>query len=294
MDLSSTVPGGRRRILLLGASGFVGGGLPASLAGRHDVVGTCSQREVPGLLRLDLRDEPALETLVRQDFDVVIHCVGLVDLPSAEAAPELAHRVNVESVRVVRDALAGTPTKLVLLSSDNVFDGTRDHYTELDPPAPVNVYGRTKVAAERVLAQDPQALVVRIPMVFGRSPWRDAFLRRFARPQTPAQTDLWCAPVYLPSLGPALETLWNHTGLVHYGGREVVTRFELMSRTQRALDLPTEIVPVFNNDAFTGVRRPVRLVLRSVRHDLRGPALDPALADMSDHAGTGASHVTDR
>ena len=111
-----------------------------------------------------------------RDFDVVIHCAGLVDLSSAESAPALAHELNVESVRTVRDALRDVPTKVVLLSTDNVFDGTRDTYTELDPPTPVNVYGRTKVAAEEVLGADARHLVVRIPMIVGRSPWRDAFL----------------------------------------------------------------------------------------------------------------------
>ena len=273
--------GPSRRILLLGASGYVGGGIWTSLSARHEVVGTCSHREVEGLVRLDLRDEPALAAVLRDGFDLVIHCAGLVDLAAAEAQPELAHQLNVTSVRMVRDALRDTATKLVLLSSDNVFDGTRASYSELDTPAPINVYGRSKLAAEKLLSEDDRHLVVRIPMIFGRSPWRDAFLDRFARPRTPAQTDLWCTPVYLPSLGPALERLWEYTGVVHYGGAEILTRFELMSRVQRALDLPTQVVPVRNDDAFTGVRRPARLVLRSVRHQLRGPDLEHALADLS-------------
>lgn len=273
--------GPSRRILLLGASGYVGGGIWMSLAARHEVVGTCSHREVDGFVRLDLRDEPALTTLLRQDFDLVIHCAGLVDLAAAEAQPGLAHQLNVTSVRMVRDALCDTATKVVLLSSDNVFDGTRESYSELDTPAPVNVYGRSKLAAEELLSEDARHLVVRIPMIFGRSPWRDAFLYRFGGAQTPAQTNLWCTPVYLPSLGPALEQLWEYTGVVHYGGSEVMTRFALMSRVQRALGLPTEVVPVCNNDAFTGVRRPARLVLRSVRHQLRGPDLDHALANLA-------------
>jgi dTDP-4-dehydrorhamnose reductase len=270
-----------RRILLLGASGFVGGGLWTALSARHEVVGTCSSRDVDGLLRLDLRDAAALAELVRRDFDLVIHCAGLVDLVAAETAPELARRLNVESVRTVRDALRDSPTTVVLISTDNVFAGTAEAYTELDEPGPVNAYGRSKLAAEQVLAEDPRHLVVRIPMIFGRSPWRDAFLRRFADPRTPAQTDLWCAPVYLPSLGPALERLWDRTGVVHYGGADVVTRFELMSAARRVLDLPTEVVPMRNDEASGGPRRPTRLVLRSVRHDLLGPGLDAALADLA-------------
>jgi len=129
----------RRRILLLGASGYVGGGLWSSLSPRHSVTGTCSSRSVAELIPIDLRDETALATLAQRDFDVVIHAAGLVDLEQCEANPQLAHTLNVRSVEVLIQALRSTPTRLVYLSSDNVFDGRLDRYTEDDPAAPLNV-----------------------------------------------------------------------------------------------------------------------------------------------------------
>jgi hypothetical protein len=59
---------------------------------------------------------------------------------------------NVRPVGLLRDAILGTGTKLVLLSTDNVFDGTGDMYVETDSRSPVNTYGRTKCAAEDTLA----------------------------------------------------------------------------------------------------------------------------------------------
>ncbi|GAA2266094.1 MULTISPECIES: SDR family oxidoreductase [Kitasatospora] len=270
------------RILLLGASGFVGGGLWTALADRHEVVGTFATRRVPGLVPLDLRDERALALLAGEGgFDLVVHAAGLVPLEAAESDPVLAHALNVRPVEVLLDSLRGSAAKLLLLSSDNVFDGTRPRYTEDDPRSPVNVYGRTKAAAEDLLLADGTHLVVRIPLVFGRSPWADTFLARMAGPRTAAQTDLVCAPLYLPSLAPALTRLWDRTGVVHYGGREVVTRFELMSRVQRALGLPTRVVPVRDREIHPDCRRPPRLVLRSARHSLEGPDLDSALAHLA-------------
>ncbi|MFE2106243.1 SDR family oxidoreductase [Kitasatospora sp. NPDC059463] len=272
-------PDSRLRILLLGASGFVGGGLWSHLASRHEVVGTYATRPAPGLVRLDLRDESRLAALAADGFDLVVHAAGLVPLEQAEADPELAHRLNVRPVEVLLDAVRGSAAKLVLLSSDNVFDGTREQYTEADLRAPVNVYGRTKAAAEDLLLAEGGHLVVRIPMVFGRGPWANTFLARLAGPATAARTDLVCAPVYLPSLGPALTRLWDRTGVVHYGGADVVTRYELMSRVRRALALPTRVVPAEHDGP--GCRRPPRLVLRSTRHGLLGPGLDEALAHLA-------------
>ena len=195
----------QRRILLLGASGYVGGGLWSSLSPRHLVTGTCSSRNVADLIPIDLRDETALAALAQQGFDLVIHAAGLVDLEQCEANPPLAHDLNVRSVEVLIQALRDTPTRLVYLSSDNVFDGRLDGYTEDDPPTPLTVYGHSKVAAEDLL-KGSQHLVVRIPIVYGRSPFSDRFFQRFRKERTLAQTDIVCTPLYLPSLAPALRS----------------------------------------------------------------------------------------
>ncbi|MFE2728234.1 SDR family oxidoreductase [Kitasatospora sp. NPDC059327] len=273
--------GSRPRILLLGASGFVGGGLWSEWAPRHTVVGTYATRPAPGLVRLDLRDETRLAALAADGFDLVVHAAGLVPLEAAEADPALAHRLNVRPVEVLLEALRGSAAKLVLLSSDNVFDGTRPQYTEADPRSPVNAYGRSKVAAEDLLLAEGGHLIVRIPLVYGRGPWANTFMSRLAAPTTVARTDLVCAPVYLPSIAPAVARLWHRTGVVHYGGADVVTRFELMSRVQRALDLPTRVVAAREPAAGSGCRRPPRLVLRSTRHRLLGPTLDSALTHLA-------------
>ncbi len=273
------------RVLLLGASGYVGGTLHRAFTSRHDVVGTRGASDVAGLVPLDLTDAAELARLARDDFDVIVHAAGLVGLEQAQADPERAWRLNVESVRILLDAVGDRPTRIVYLSSDNVFDGSRDAYVESDTTAPVNAYGRTKVAAERLL-DERHHLVVRIPLVYGRSPFADRFLDRFRGPLTPAQTDIVCAPVYLPSVAPALEALWGESGVVHLGGPEVLTRFELMSRIRDALGLPTTVVPVRNADSPDSWLRPSRLVLRSTRHETLGPDLGTALDHLRAHSGS--------
>jgi dTDP-4-dehydrorhamnose reductase len=198
---------------------------------------------VAELIPINLRDETALAELARRGFDVVIHAAGLVDLEQCEASPQLAHALNVRSVEVLIQALHGMPTRLIYLSSDNVFDGRLDEYTEDDPPAPLNVYGHSKVAAENLL-KGSRHLVVRIPIVYGRSPFCD------------------------------------YSGLLHFGGSEVMTRHTLMSRLRDALQLPTEIVPVRSTELPGGRLRPPRLILRSQRQPLLGPGLEEAIADL--------------
>lgn len=228
-------------------------------------------------MTVDLLDHATLRDVVKGPFDLVLHAAGMVNLKAVQAQPERAWAINVRAVEVLLAALERSRTKLLFLSSDNVFDGSAETYTEDDAPSPVNVYGETKVAAEQLVLRDPRHLVVRIPMLYGESPCSDSFLARFAGRRTLARTDLVCTPLYLPSLVTGLESLWDRCGLLHYGGAEIVTRFELMSRVQRALGLDTEVVPV--DRATDSVPRPERLVLRSARHDLYGPELGAALDD---------------
>lgn len=275
----NTISAKNQKILLLGASGYVGGVLWADLSSRHSVVGTCATQTIPGLLKLDLLDEVALSRLARQGFDLIIHAAGLVDLQQAESNPELAYSLNVRSVEVLLDSLEGMDTRIIYLSTDNVFDGKKKEYTEADGTSPLNIYGRNKVAAENLL-RSSRHQVLRIPIVYGKSPFSGRFFARFKGNKTPAQTDIVCAPLYLPSLPSALEKLWDFSGIVHLGGEEVMTRYELMSRIRDALNLPTEIIPVRNAELSSGHLRPMRLVLRSARHAVMGPSLDAALADM--------------
>lgn len=281
----------RRKILLLGASGFVGGGIWMSLIDRHEVIGASSSKRVASLRTCDLNDASALDDILHADFDFVIHAAGLVDLEKCERDPGLAHSLNVDSVEFLSQRLDHRRTKLVYLSSDYVFDGHKsDPYTEQDPTNPSSVYGCTKVAAESLLA-DSRHLVVRIPIVYGFSPFSNRFIERFASPKTPAQTDVVCGPLYLPSLAPALEQLWDLSGIVHFSGREAMTRYDLMRRTRDALRVPTEIVPVRNVDSTNAQLRPPRLVLKSVRHHLSGLEMEVALRDLASRVGAVDHHA---
>jgi dTDP-4-dehydrorhamnose reductase len=261
----------------LGASGFLGSGLFEHLRERHDVIGTALYSQRPGLLRLDLRDARATAEMLRRGFDLVIHAAGLVDLAVAECDPELAWAVNARSARTVA---ASTRARVVYISTDNVFAGTSVSYVESDVPEPINVYGRTKLYAERVFTAVGEHTVLRLPLLVGGGP-RDKFLARFAGPRTRAQTDIVTNPVYLPDLFADLDRLWHLRGVVHYGGATALSRYELMLAVQRSLRLDTEVIPMAGTDVAPGRLRPKRLVLRSNRHACAGRGLDEMLADLA-------------
>lgn len=126
-------------------------------------------------------------------------CVLLVHGPSdvtwIDANPDASARVHCGTAALA----AGTGVPVILVSSDNVFPGTRGGYRPEDPVSPANGYGRVKSLAEDIaLRAGPAALVVRVSLVYG---WAGAGLR-----STFAQRCLDAAVDGRPSSAPVDQT----------------------------------------------------------------------------------------
>lgn len=150
------------RVLLLGADGQVGHELRGPLATFADVVPF-------GRVDLDLADLDAVRAaLARVSPDVVVNTVAYNEVDRAEADPAGARRLNGEAVAVLGEQAKARGFGLVTFSTDFVFDGESDRpYVETDAPAPLSVYGASKLEGERALAAiDAPALVLRTAWVW--------------------------------------------------------------------------------------------------------------------------------
>jgi dTDP-4-dehydrorhamnose reductase len=106
-----------------------------------------------GIIPCDGDDRETLRRLFdKHEFKAVLNCEGTCKLKSCELDPKMARRINVESVTTLLDVIRGTSMRLVHLSIDLVFSGTRGGgHREEDETDPVTVYGKTMAEAERVL-----------------------------------------------------------------------------------------------------------------------------------------------
>ncbi len=103
------------------------------------------------------------------DADVIVNCAAYTNVDGAEDEAELAHKVNAEAVGQLGD-LARAADKWVLhVSTDFVFDGSGDQpYVEADPASPINTYGKSKLAGERLLAESGcRHCVMRVEWTYG-------------------------------------------------------------------------------------------------------------------------------
>jgi dTDP-4-dehydrorhamnose reductase len=140
----------------------------------HDVVSEAGKRgyEVIGLTRaqLDITDAAAVRAAVRDAApDIVVNCAAWTDVDGAEEHEEAATAVNGAGAGNVAAACAATGALAVQVSTDYVFEGHgRAPYVEHDPTAPLNAYGRSKLAGEVAVAEaGPRHIIARSSWLFG-------------------------------------------------------------------------------------------------------------------------------
>ena len=215
-------------------------GRPLLISGATGTLGQafarfCAMRGLPAHLlsraELDIASQASVDAaLARWNPWAVINTAGFVRVDEAEHEPR-QWRENVTGPAILARACARAGIRLLSFSSDLVFDGGKPSpYVESDAPHPLNVYGRSKLEAERrVLKLAPDALVIRTAAFFG--PW-DGYnfvaraldaLRKGERWR--AAIDQLVSPTYVPDLVQAALNLLidGERGIWHLANRGVVS-----------------------------------------------------------------------
>ena len=217
------------RILVVGASGLIGSHLLAKAARLgDDSAGTTFGQQAPGLRRFDSGDTASFEALLDDVRpDAVVHTAGFTWADGCEAEPERAMELNCRQPVELARRCHARGIRFAYFSSSYVFDGTNGPYDERAIPNPINVYGRTKAAAETELQRvtDGAALVLRVICVFGAESRRKNFAcqvcdamragRVMTLPSDQLGNPTWAghiARVTLDLLGA------NESGVFHLGG----------------------------------------------------------------------------
>ena len=197
----------------------------------------------------------------------VLHAAAMSRLADCEADPSGCLRVNLEAVAELLSAL-GPSVPLILVSSDQVFDGTEPSYDETHPTSPTSAYGRAKADAEAAVLSHGRT-VVRLPLLLGpgSGPARrgadQALLDALAAGRRPR---LFVDEVRVPVAADlAAQALWRliaapEPGVFHLAGADAVSRAELGRRVCEAAGVAPEFDAIPRVEAG-GAARPERLVL---------------------------------
>jgi dTDP-4-dehydrorhamnose reductase len=280
-----------RRVLVIGAAGLVGRHVLRALAGR-EVIATFHRDAVDGGVALDITDGAAVRALIATARPgAIVLAAADPYVERCERDPTGTRRINVEAAAAIRDA--APDMTLVVFSSEYVFDGTRLAYREDDAVAPLNEYGRQKVALEEIARSRPRHLVLRVSGVFGEEPRRKNFVWQLVDRLRAGETfdvpsDQLVTPTDAASLGAAVVELLDReaTGTFHAAGPEILGREVFARLVASAFGLDgSRIRPRLTAELGFLARRPEKAGLADVKlrevlgHSLRRP--EDALAELA-------------
>ncbi len=251
------------KILLLGRNGQVGWELERALAPLGELVATDRSA-------IDMARPDAVERAVRDARpDVVVNATAYTAVDRAEKEPELAFRINAESVAALARAARALDALVVHYSTDYVFDGEKDGpYVETDATGPLGVYGQSKLAGEAALAESGAAhFVFRTSWVYAnRGANFMLTMLRLAkeRPVLRVVADQTGAPTWARDIASATAAVLARraageraaSGVYHMTGAGETTWHAFAARILALAGLETAVEPISTAEYPTPARRP--------------------------------------
>jgi dTDP-4-dehydrorhamnose reductase len=243
---------------------------------------------------VDIVDEEAIRAVVSGCRpQIVLHTAAFTDVDAAESNPDRAMAVNAAGTRNVALACRDVGARLIYYSTDHVFSGDKTApYTEDDAPGPINLYGRSKLAGEKLLAEimDDFA-ILRIAWLYGHggrnfvnaivslaSSWSQRRAGSLQPEPLRVVDDQFGCPCSTIEVARQTMVVLEHdlTGLFHATAEGSCSRYELARAILEIAGKAAPVVPCKTVDIPRPARRPAYAVLENARlkasgHDVMRP-----------------------
>jgi len=276
-----------RRVLILGSKGALGGQL---IKLYPEAVGW--DRE-----DIDVLDHPSLRAKIGSlDFtpDAIVNCVAFNDVDGAEDRPDRAFALNAGFVGELAGHAKDMGIPLVHYSTNYVFDGVQGEYAEADPPAPLSVYGRSKLRGEQLAAASGAwCYVVRTAVIFGPKGSSDLSKKSFVdimldlsakRDTLQVVSDEINSLTYAPDLAAGTHRLLDALpppGIYHLTNSGGASWFDFAREIFRIAERNVTVLPVPSTHFPRKAARPPRAILLNTKL----PPLRPWKAALAEFLG---------
>lgn len=247
------------KVLVTGVNGQLG----------YDVVKELQKQNIEyfGATRkdFDITDFKATEKFIIGYMpDVVIHCAAYTAVDKAEDDKEQCYLVNAAATENISRICKKINTKMLYISTDYVFDGTKDGFYEVDDkPNPINVYGRTKLLGEQAVQKIlNKYFIVRISWVFGKH--GNNFVKTMLRlgkekKEVNVVADQYGSPTYTADLAPLLVKMieTDKYGVYHATNEGVCSWAEFAEEIFRIAEIRVKVNYITADKYLTKAKRPL-------------------------------------
>lgn len=242
----------RKKVLVIGASGLLGKQLIKNFSKQYEVIGTYNNAKKDGLVHLDITDASEVKLLIeKENPEIVIICSAKTNVEKCELEPDDTMKINVDGVKNVVDNCKNR--KVVYISTDSVFDGTKEQYKEDDIPNPINIYSLSKLRGEKIVQTLPDYLICRTARLYSYDKKSTKFISviinslRDGKP-VKAPIDTSGNPTFVPELSSAILELIkkDKKGIYHVAGDEPLSFYQSALRIadvfgfDRSIIIPVE------------------------------------------------------
>lgn len=221
---------------------------------------------------LDITNYDAIYNMVsREKIDVIVNCAAYTNVDRAEDDEAFANLLNNRAVGYLAKAAKGCGATLVHISTDYVFDGSAHFpYNELQPTAPIGVYGATKLAGEQSVQESGcNYIIIRTSWLY--SQWGGNFVKTMQRLTSERDElnvifDQVGTPTYAGDLADAIGEIiatdqLDKSGVYHYSNEGVCSWYDFAVEIARQSGNECSIKPIHSYEFPSKVTRPHYSVL---------------------------------
>jgi dTDP-4-dehydrorhamnose reductase len=265
------------KVLVIGASGLVGSHCLRYLKEKNiEVIGTYRNHKVANTFFFDPSLDNCFDFLIEISFkpDTIIHCGALTNVDYCEDNQVESYDLTVKSTQKIVNYCKKNKIKLFYLSTDYVFDGLCGPYLETENVNPINIYGKHKMEAEKIVQESGNYIIARITNVYGEEDRSKNFIahlisiinsgvdKTFKLP-----FDQFATPIYAGDIAKMIYLLMleEKNGIYNMSSTDYYSRYQLAKK-----------VKSFYNNASNLILEPVstKILKQRARRPLNGGLLN--------------------